>query len=65
MVRFIPWSTFLFVGLMLQAGCSLGPWGGPAYTIDWGKIGSGEQAIVPRNDSSYSNGEPTNYRSRR
>jgi hypothetical protein len=50
----------------LLVGCDdLGPWGGPAYTVDWNKIGTGEQAILPRNDASYWNGEAMDYRSRR
>ena len=51
-----------------SAGCALinlGPWGGPAYTLDLGKIGTSDQAIAPRNDASFSSGEPMDYRARR
>lgn len=47
--------------LTCLSGCvsiDLGPWGGPAYTLDTDKIGTGEQAIRPRNDNKYMNGEP-------
>jgi hypothetical protein len=49
------------------AGCSwpLGPWGGPAYTLDFDKIGTGLQAISPRNDAFFQDGEPMDYRTRR
>jgi hypothetical protein len=48
-------------------GCSLplGPWGGPAYTLDTDKIGTGEPAITPRNDGFYAGGEALSYRSHR
>jgi hypothetical protein len=54
----------------LPLGCStlgfdIGPWGGPAYKLDLDTVGTGEQAIVPRNDYSYANGEPLDYRTRR
>jgi hypothetical protein len=51
----------LVIGL-LPTGCNLGPWGGPAYTLDPFQIGSGQQAIVPRNDSWFSSGEQMDYR---
>jgi hypothetical protein len=44
------------------AGCSLGPWGGPGYVFNPGAIGTGEQAIVPRNDSGYVDGMPPDCR---
>jgi hypothetical protein len=49
----------------VSAGCSsidLGPWGGPAYTLHTDQIGSGRNAILPRNDAQFSNGEPVDYR---
>lgn len=52
----------------VSTGCGaldLGPWGGPTYTLDPAKVGTGQQAITPRNDWSYSRGEPMDYRSRR
>ena len=51
--------------LLMTTGCSFGPWGGPAYTLDPGKIGTGQQAITPRNDGFYSNGYSDDYRTRR
>lgn len=66
-------KAFLRLAMLLictapAVGCSswnLGPWGGPAYTLDTEKIGTGQQAITPRNDAFYQNGEPMDYRSRR
>ena len=43
----------------------LGPRGGPAHTLDTDKIGTGQQAINPRNDAQYWNGQPMDYRNRR
>ena len=63
-VQLALWSVVAF----LVAGCGeipLGPWGGPAYTLDTEKIGTGQQAISPRNDALYSNGEPMDRRSKR
>ena len=43
----------------------LGPWGGPAYTVDSDKLGTGQQAVELRNDSAYCNGEAMDARKRR
>ena len=65
-MRRIAIALFLaFASVTLPTGCQLGPWGGPAYDVDYGKIGTGEQAITPRNDAFYMNGEPQDYRSNR
>ena len=59
--------AFLLLALPVAgSGCSinLGPWGGPAYTLDLDRIGTGEPAINLRNDESYQDGQPTGYRSR-
>jgi len=61
-------TLLLFLGLAAVAmpGCclvsQLGPWGGPAYDLDYDKIGTGEQAITPTNDPWYMNGEPQDCR---
>ena len=63
----------LLLALLLLAlpvagvGCSfnLGPWGGPAYTLDLDRVGTGEEAINLRNDAYYQDGQPTGYRARR
>jgi len=49
------------------SGCAwnLGPWGGPAYMLDLNRVGSGEQAIQPRNDDANWHGQPVNLRTRR
>jgi hypothetical protein len=68
MTRTVFWAALLLILTATIAGCSswnLGPWGGPAYTLDTEKIGTGQQAITPRNDAFYQNGEPMDYRSRR
>ena len=57
--------ALLGVIAMLLSGCNIGPWGGPAYTFDPRKLWTGEQSIVPRNDSAFSNGEQMDYRTRR
>ena len=62
------WTFALLVLISAQAGCAylpLGPWGGPAYDLDLGKIGTGEPAIVPRNDPAYLFGEPMDCRTRK
>lgn len=55
--------------LLALPGCclvsQLGPWGGPAYDLDYDKIGTGEQVITPTNDPWYMNGEPQDYRTNR
>lgn len=52
--------------LIALAGCNtLGPWGGPAYTLDTDKVGTGQSAISLRNDAQFWNGEPMDYRTRR
>jgi hypothetical protein len=45
----------VLVALFAASGCTvpLGPWGGPAYELDVGKIGSGQQAIKPKEDGLY------------
>ena len=59
------------LGLLLSicpTGCclvDLGPWGGPAYTLDTSKIGTGQQAITPRDDAQYWNGQPMDNRTHR
>jgi hypothetical protein len=52
---------------LAPAGCSipLGPWGGPAYTLEPSQIGTGQDAIVPRNDARYADGEAMDYHSHR
>ena len=35
---------------------------GPGYTIDGDAVGTGRQAIHPRNDNRYWNGEPMDLR---
>jgi hypothetical protein len=42
--------------------CDFPSWGGPALSLDSSKIGTGQQAIAPRNDAEYANGEPMNLR---
>ncbi len=41
------------------------PAGGMAYDIDDDKIGSGQQAIVPRNNADYWNGQAMDSRPRK
>ena len=58
----------LTIQLMLP-GCSwldvLLPEGfGPGYVIDGDEFGTGRQAIFPRNDHKYWNGEPMDLRSK-
>jgi hypothetical protein len=51
-----------------SGGCALidlGPWGGPAYTLDTGRLGSGEPALELRNDSEYIHGQPVDARRNR
>jgi hypothetical protein len=59
----------LVLAMVATPGCcivsQLGPWGGPAYDLDYGKIGTGEQAITPTNDAFYMNGEPQDCRTNR
>lgn len=51
------------------SGCGfcmpLGPWGGPAYTLDTDRIGTGRPAIVPLNDAVTWDGQPMDLRTRR
>ena len=61
MRRTTVWLAFGLLLLISVTGCpsiDLGPWGGAAYTLDTGKIGSGQQAIIPRNDNQYWDGQP-------
>jgi hypothetical protein len=61
MIRRVLRLALLSAAATLPMGCGLidlGPWGGPAYSLDTGKIGTGQQAITPRNDASSWNGEP-------
>jgi hypothetical protein len=69
-VRRVMLPLFLGFASVVLPGCcglvsNLGPWGGPAYEIDHDKIGTGEQAIVPRNDELFWDGEPMDLRSDR
>jgi hypothetical protein len=43
-------------------GCTvpLGPWGGPAYDLNVADVGTGKQAITPRNDADYVGGSEIN-----
>jgi hypothetical protein len=50
---------------LAACGCSLPATGGRAYDIDASKIGTGEQAVVPRNDSQFWNGQQMDTRSPR
>ena len=59
--------TLVMASAVVLVGCrsvnlGIGSRGGPAYTVRGDKIGSGEQAIVPRNNSRYWNGEPMDFR---
>jgi hypothetical protein len=56
----------LLMTLLAAAGCRIpvGPWGGPGYELHTDKIGTGEQAIQPRNDSTYWHGERMDQRTR-
>ena len=68
MMRRVLRIILILAFLSQGTGCpsiDLGPWGGPAYTIDTSLIGTGQQAITPRNDTWYANGEPLDYRKRR
>lgn len=62
------WRVVRLFGVIIAsvaaAGCALplGPWGGPAYELNVGDIGAGKQAITPRNDSDYQNGDAVNAR---
>jgi hypothetical protein len=64
-------TAWLGLGLFVAAnltGCAwfdVGPWGGPGYTLQSDKVGSGQQAITTRNDSQYWNGEPMDCRTHR
>jgi hypothetical protein len=66
---YLPPGAFLILaGLLSSSGCGgfqLGPWGGPAYDLQFDKVGTGEQAIVPANDAAYWNGQPMDTRTRR
>jgi hypothetical protein len=46
--------VFVLALVVVAGGCSipLGPWGGPAYELDTTLIGTGKQAIIPREDGS-------------
>ena len=60
--------TVMIAFVMAFAGCrclnfGVGPRRVPAYTVDMEKVGSGEQAIIPRNNASFWNGEPMDLRS--
>lgn len=59
----------LCLAAVLAPGCclvsQLGPWGGPAYDLDYSKIGTGEQVITPSNDEFHINGEPQDCRTSR
>jgi hypothetical protein len=68
MIRRVLRLALLSAAATLPTGCGLvdlGPWGGPAYSLDIDKIGTGQQAITPRNDTSNWNGESTDTRTRR
>jgi hypothetical protein len=65
MCRVMVRVALLMCATVPLAGCGLfdlGPSGGPAYQLDSAKVGTGQQAITPRNDSSYWNGQPMDYR---
>jgi hypothetical protein len=67
MIRLLLRLALLSTVAILPLGCGsidFGPWGGPSYTLDTDKIGTGQQTITPRNDASYWNGQPMDYRSR-
>ena len=68
MSRATVWIAFGLLLLSSLAGCcsiDLGFLGASGYTFDTGKIGSGQQAINPSNDSPYWNGQPMDDRARR
>ncbi len=53
------------LGLLLSicptGGCKvddLGSGGGPGYSLDTSKIGTGRQVITPSDDAQYWNGQP-------
>ncbi len=62
-----PRIAVLCLALLSSSGCTCIDWNlpegyGPGYEIDSSRIGTGEQAIIPRTDVWYSNGEPMDYR---
>jgi hypothetical protein len=62
------WALAILAGLLASSGCGsfqLGPWGGPAYDLQFDKVGTGQQAIVPTNDAAYWDGQPMDTRTRR
>lgn len=68
MSRAARWLTLGLILVIAPAGCrwlDLGPWGGPAYTLDTEKVGTGQQAITPRNDAGYADGQALDCRTRR
>ena len=65
MVQVILRLAFLLTIATLPTGCNIGPWGGPVYTVDPSLIGSGQQAITPRTDSFFANGDPSDNRTHR
>jgi hypothetical protein len=54
----------VIVAMIAAAGCTvpLGPWGGPAYELNVGDIGTGKQAITPRNDADFVGGAEINMK---
>jgi hypothetical protein len=67
MIRAILRLVLLLIGAATLTGCSswnLGPWGGPAYTLEMDKVGTGQPAVIPRNDAFYQDGESMDCRSR-
>ena len=48
--------------VVVAGGCSLPTTGGMAYDIDASKVGTGQQAVVPRNDGGYWDGRPMDNR---
>jgi hypothetical protein len=63
-----PWALLILFGLLSSSGCAwiqLGPWGGPAYDLQFDKVGTGEQAIVPTNNAAYCDGQPMDTRTHR
>jgi hypothetical protein len=58
-------SLFVAVVLASLSGCGwiLGPWGGPAYSLDSDKFNTGQPAFLPWNDAAHVDGESMDHRS--
>lgn len=54
----------VLLGVVL-ACATLGCAGAPGYSVDLNKVGTGEQAIEPRNDAQYWDGTPMDQRTRK